>query len=103
MSEVNRLKAAMVRVRGFLGCYLHRRQNGPPKRRCHTTSLFGTTAQKTSTWISIQALLTSPWRWRHQRPPKRWYSTTTGHGATIQKTANSTDVSVLFHTNLQTT
>jgi hypothetical protein len=31
------------------------------------------TTHKNSTWICIQAPLTSPWRWRQQDPPKRSY------------------------------
>jgi hypothetical protein len=41
-----------------------------------TSSLHGVITQETATWISIQARITSPWKWRQDGPPKRWYPTT---------------------------
>jgi hypothetical protein len=49
------------------------RQHGPLKRLYPTTTLHVVTTQKTTTWISIQAPLTSPRIWRQHGPPKRLY------------------------------
>jgi hypothetical protein len=51
---------------------------------CHNTN--DVTTHNTTTWSSIQAPLTSPWRWRRHGPPKRLYPTITLHGVITQKT-----------------
>jgi hypothetical protein len=45
---------------------------------CHITTRCHN--QKTTTRITIQAPITSPWRWSQHGPPKRWYTTTSIHG-----------------------
>jgi hypothetical protein len=47
---------------------------------------YTVSAQETATWISIQASLTSPWRWQQHGPPKHRYPTTSLYGVTTQKT-----------------
>jgi hypothetical protein len=61
------------------------RQQSPPKRWYPTTSLHGVITQQITTWISIQALLTSPWKWGQHGPPKPWHPTTSLRGVTTQK------------------
>jgi hypothetical protein len=46
---------------------------------------YTASTQKIGTWIYIQALFTSPWRWRQHGTPKRWYPTTALHGVKTQK------------------
>jgi hypothetical protein len=62
-------------------------QHDPPKRWWYPTiTLHPIITQKTATWISIQAPLTSPWKWRQNCPPKRCHPTTSLYGVITQKT-----------------
>jgi len=64
-----------------------RRQHGLPKCCYPMTSLHSVITQKTKTWISFQAPLTSPWRMRQHGPPKHWYPTTLLYSVITQKTS----------------
>jgi hypothetical protein len=68
-------------------------------RPSETLVTYCNITQKTSTWNSIQAPVTSPWRWRQQGPPKHWCHTTSLHGVTTQRTATRTLGS--FHVTFQ--